>query len=164
MSAQHYNQLAAEARELKNKCNNADFQVFGNKVRTLDVRARNIVKAAQAGGVNSSHINELNQALLPGQEIQDFQSAGLNEGDFSRWESLVKVSIRGDYAELESLREAGKPETVVALRNENERLQEQVEYLHQRLAEIELRDRILEAASRVSAEAVETAKLILQQL
>ena len=163
-SDKNYNQLSSEVRVLRQKADNAACQVFGNKVKNQQEQVRAVIAGFNANKLTKQHFEALQNSLLVEQEVLDFQAFGLSEGDFARWDSLVKVAIRSDYTELERLRQIGEPDALVCAENENVKLKEQVKYLEQRLAEIELHHKIKEIARGISPEAEVVANLIIERM
>ena len=167
MSESHYNRLASELKNIQSKANNADFRVFGNKVNNFLLKAKAVVQAVEGGSLQQPHIQQLKQAMVTGQEVSDFQAAGLNEGDFKRLEELVNSLIRSDYRELEQLRESGQPDALVSIRaeldevlKENSRLAEEIEHML-------LREKMITAAASMEAEhpgTIAAIKRVLNQL
>jgi len=152
MLESHYNRLASELKNIQSKANNAHLRVFGNKVNAFMQKANAIVSALENNKLQTAHIQQLKQSMLNPQEIADFQSAGLNEGDFKRLEELINVLIRNDYKELEELRESRHPDSVLALRaemdavlKENSRLAEEIEHMI-------IREKMITAAAEMETE------------
>ena len=167
MSESHYNRLVSELKNIQNKASNAHLRVFGNKVNAFVQKATAIVQAIEANKLQTAHIQQLKQSMLNPQEIADFQSAGLNEGDFKRLEELINVLVRNDYKELEELRENGQPDAFVAVRSELDEVLKENSRLAEEIEHMLLREKMITAAADLENQhpgTIAAIKRVLNQL
>ena len=102
--------------------------------------------------------------MMTPQELDDFRSYGLNEGDQKSLEELVAVNIKADYKDLDRLREVGEASSVAELRNELDAVLKENKELEAELERMRLRERLLGAAQKIGPEAVNIAQQVIDLL
>ena len=164
MTEHNYTRLVATKNQILRKCANLPFRQFGNKAVNLQAAAVSLYNLNREGKVNTEAWQALHAAMMTPQELDDFRSYGLNEGDQKSLEELVAVNIKADYKELDRLREVGEPSGVAELRNELDAVLKENKELEAELERMRLRERLLGAAQKIGPEAVNITQQVIDLL